>query len=109
MGLFGFGRPQGGSIDINEAAERIKTEEGAVLLDVRNPDEYKAGHVPGSVNLPLSYISDVDLEVPDFDAPVYVYCLTGARSSRAVQYMKGIGYTNVRNVGGIIKWRGEME
>ena len=50
-----------------------------------------------------------DMEIPDLDTPVYVYCLSGARSSRAVASLQNMGYTNVKNIGGINKYKGQIE
>ncbi len=95
--------------DINEGVGICAATAGAMLLDVRDPDEYALGHIPGSVNLPLSKIRTAEDRIPDPDTPLFVYCLSGARSSRAVAELQGMGYTNVRNLGGINKWSGEIE
>ena len=95
--------------DINDCAALCAEKPGAVLLDVREPDEYAAGHIPGSVNLPLSVIAAAPKRVPKKDTPLFVYCLSGNRSSSAVGALKSMGYTNVTNIGGIRSWRGEIE
>lgn len=105
MGLLDFMR----SPDINEGVRICAATPGAVLLDVRNPDEYAAGHIPGSVNLPLPSIAEAALRVPDKSAPLFVYCLSGSRSSSAVSALKAMGYTKLNNIGGIRAWRGEIE
>ncbi len=105
MGLFDFTRKP----DINEGVRNCAATPGAMLLDVRNPDEYAMGHIPGSVNLPLSEIRAAEDRIPELDTPLFVYCLSGARSSRAVAELQGMGYTNLRNLGGISKWNGEIE
>ena len=102
MGLFGFLKTN----DINvEAADR---EDNSVLMDVRERDEYSAGHVPGAVNYPLSGLEKEELPW-DKSTPIYVYCLAGTRSRRAVGILQGKGYTNVKNIGGIKSWRGSLE
>lgn len=75
MGLFDFMR----SPDINEGVKACAATPGAVLLDVRDRDEYAAGHIPGSVNLPLSEIRSAEDRFPDVDTPLFVYCLSGAQ------------------------------
>lgn len=81
---------------------------GAVLVDVREPSEFRGGHVEGALNIPLGSLATVDKRLKDKDAPVYVYCLSGARSSRAVGQLKSMGYTNVTNIGGIGSYHGPV-
>ena len=105
MGLMDLLRPR----NIAQGFRDCMATQGAVLLDVREPDEYAAGHIPGSVNLPLSAISTAARIVPDKNAPLFLYCLTGNRSSSAVGALKSMGYTNLTNIGGIRSWHGEIE
>ena len=105
MSLFGFmKRP-----DINQGVEEYRAHEGAVLLDVRTPEEYGEGHIPGSVNVPLQSIDKVTSAVADKDKTVFVYCRSGARSSQAVAFMKQMGYNEVHNIGGILDYNGKVE
>ena len=104
MGLFDFMK----SPDINEGVKICEETLGAVLLDVRDRDEYAAGHIPGSVNLPLSEIRSAEDRFPDVDTPLFVYCLSGARS-RAIAALGEMGYTKLANLGGIRAWHGEIE
>ena len=108
MGLWDLLKPTSDSIDINTAVERLKTEEGAVLLDVRDSHEYAMGHIPGSVNLSLSEISHVQFKAPNTMLPVFVCCHTGVRSARAVRYLKSMGYREVKNAGGIGRYHGQL-
>jgi rhodanese-related sulfurtransferase len=105
MGLFDFMK----SPDINEGVKICVETQGAVLLDVRDRDEYAAGHIPGSVNLPLSEIRSAEDRFPDVDTPLFVYCLSGARSSKAIAALGEMGYTKLANIGGIRAWHGEIE
>lgn len=105
MGLFGFGDKS----DINDGVKLCKETRGAVLLDVRDADEYAAGHIPGAVNLPLSDIRKAEDRFPDTDTPLFVYCLSGARSSRAVAALTEMGFAGPRNIGGIRGYDGELE
>ncbi len=105
MGVFDFLRGP----DINAGVEEFKNTAGAVLLDVRTTDEYKQGHIPGSINIPLDEIRKVDQRVPKKDTPLFVHCLGGGRSGRAVAQMKQMGYTNVKNIGGIGSYKGKVE
>ena len=105
MGFFDFLKAP----DIHEGLERYHTTPGAVLLDVREPDEYADGHIPGNRNLPLSAIDTAEILAPDRDAPLFVYCLSGARSAQAVARLKAMGYRQVENIGGIRGYRGKTE
>ena len=104
MGFFDFLKGP----DINQSVEEFSSTPGAVLLDVRSKGEYAGGHIPGSKNVPLDRISKVSGVVKEKTAPVFVYCLSGARSRQAVGYMQQMGYTNVRYIGGISSWRGKV-
>ncbi len=91
--------------NIDEAAAALRGATASVLLDVRTPEEYAAGHIPGSVNHPLERIQLYD---GDPSMPVYAYCRSGARSGRAVAMLQEMGY-EAMNIGGIIDYHGEME
>ena len=105
MRLFHFFR---NTADMNTGVAEYKTNDGAVLLDVRTEEEYRDGHIEGSVNIPLDRISSVENIVKDKSTPLYVRCLSGGRSGQAVSYLKQIGYTNVKNIGGISSYRGKV-
>lgn len=92
--------------DINAAVAACRATKGAVLLDVRERDEFAAGHIPGAVNLPLSRIQEAKLPK---SAPLYVYCLRGSRSKQAVAALARMGYERAKSIGGILSYRGEVE
>ena len=101
--------------DINvglEAYRRVQHASGtngAVLLDVRNPSERKHGYLPGSVSLPLNKLKSASLVIPAADTPVFIYCANGARAERAAKRLRRAGYTNVRSIGGVEGYRGEIQ
>lgn len=95
--------------DINQGVEEYGGLEGAVLLDVRTPQEYREGHIPGSVNVPLQSLNTADQIPAGKDAPLFVYCYSGARSSQAIRLLAGMGYTNTKNIGGIAAYKGKVE
>ena len=105
MGFFDFLRQP----DINKGVMEYRNTNGAVLLDVRTPQEYREGHIPGSKNVPLQTIDKVDAVVENKDTALYVYCHSGARSRQAVSYLQHMGYTNVNNIGGITAYSGKVE
>ena len=97
-------------LDIDTRLQLLRETEDAVLLDVREPDEYAQGHIPGSHNLPLSRLEQTaELLLPDFDAPLFVYCQAGTRSRKAVRQLIELGYTSVQNIGGINAYHGPKE
>ena len=95
--------------DINEGLQRFQSTPGAVLLDVRTTEEYAAGHLPGSRNLPLHLLDTPGIDLPAADTPIFVYCRSGARSGQATSRMKAHGFTNVENIGGIMNYNGPVE
>lgn len=97
-------------VGATEAQELMDNEEGYVILDVRTPEEYDTGHIPGAVNVPNEEIGSEDLEaLPDKDQLILVYCRSGNRSVQASEKLVALGYTNVVEFGGINSWPGEIE
>lgn len=86
--------------DINQGVQEYKAIPGAVLLDVRMPQEYREGHIPKSKNVPLQSIEKALSVVKSKNSPVFVYCHSGARSRQAVGALQKMGYENVKNIGG---------
>ena len=95
--------------DINKGVEEFRATPGAILLDVRTSEEYKDGHIPGSLSIPLAALPARYSELGATDTPLFVHCLSGGRSGQAVRFLKSVGYTNVKNIGGINAWRGKVE
>ena len=83
---------------------------GALLLDVREEEDYHAGHIPGSTFVSLQAIPTPVLQtVSDKGTPLFVYRYRGNRSRYAVSILKEAGYTNVTNLGGIEFYHGDLE
>jgi rhodanese-related sulfurtransferase len=96
--------PHVDEIDVEGLARRLG--DGSVLLDVREPQEYAQGHVPGTINLPQADLATRLDEVPR-DSPLITICEHGTRSLRAAQFLKQVGVTDVVSVaGGTDAWRG---
>lgn len=74
-------------------------ERGGVVVDVREPDEYREGHIPGAQSIPLSLVPET-VDAFRKAVPVYVVCMSGGRSMRACEYLHDAGVTNVVNVAG---------
>ena len=105
MGFFDFLKQP----DVNQGVKNYQSTSGAVLLDVRTPEEYRSGHIPGSRNLPLQTIENVKNITENKDTALFVYCYSGARSRQATAMLQSLGYTNVHNIGGIADYQGEVE
>lgn len=96
-------------VNINQGVKEYQAASDAVLLDVRTPQEYREGHIPGSKNVPLQQLDRVTAVVNDKDIPLFVYCYSGARSRQATGILRNMGYTNVNNIGGIAAYLGKVE
>ena len=95
--------------DVNQGIKKYQSTSGAVLLDVRTPEEYRGGHIPGRKNIPLQAIDRLHSVAENKDTALYVYCQSGARSRQAAGMLKQMGYTNVNNIGGIAAYAGKVE
>ncbi len=95
--------------NINEGVEEYKTTPGALLIDVRSPEEYREGHIPESKNVPLDNLDKISPLTDNKDTALYLYCYSVARSSRATGILRNMGYTNVKNIGGISSYSGKVE
>lgn len=98
------------NITAQEAKQIMETQEGYIILDVRTQEEYDEGHIPGAVCLPDYEVEERAKEVlQDKDQLILVYCRSGRRSKLASQILVELGYTNIREFGGIIDWPYETE
>jgi molybdopterin/thiamine biosynthesis adenylyltransferase/rhodanese-related sulfurtransferase len=96
-------------VDTAGADELIKTDPGVVVLDVREPDEYGQGALPGAIHIPRGHLeSQVENRIADHDAKVVIYCAAGNRSAFAAKTLNDLGYTDVVSMaGGFNKWKNE--
>jgi rhodanese-related sulfurtransferase len=88
-------------VDLDTFADAVGA--GAVVVDVRNPDEYESGHVSGAVLIPLGELGERQDEIPDGD-PIYVICAMGGRSLQATMALVDAGYRAVSVSGGTKGW-----
>ena len=96
-------------ISQDEAKEMMEQDDGHVIVDVRRPDEFAAGHIPGAICIPNETIeSEQPEELTDLDQVILIYCRSGNRSKQAAQKLFDMGYTNVYEFGGINDWTGEV-
>ena len=93
------------NITAEEAKQIMDTEEGCIILDVREQEEYDAGHIPGAILIPYTQMGEKANDMlPDKDQLILVYCRSGRRSKIAAEALVELGYTNIREFGGIIDW-----
>ncbi len=95
-------------IDPEEAARLMKTEKDCIILDVRTEEEFQSGHIPNAICIPNETIGNSEIgALKDKNQLILVYCRSGRRSKEAAQKLSNLGYTNVKEFGGIIDWTGE--
>ena len=98
------------NITAQEAKEIMDREEGYVILDTRAQEEYDEGHIPGAILIPHDEIlQKAESLLTDKDQLILVYCRSGRRSKIAAQSLVDLGYTNIKEFGGIIDWPYETE
>ena len=96
-------------INMDEAVEMMAGESDYIILDVRRPDEFAAGHIPNAINVPNETIGTAEIpELPNKAQLIMVYCRSGRRSKEAAEKLLKLGYTNIVEFGGILDWKGEI-
>ena len=98
------------NITAEEAKKIMDTETGYIILDTRAQSEYDQGHIPGAIVIPHDEIlKKAESILTDKDQLILVYCRSGRRSKLAAEDLVKLGYTNVKEFGGIIDWPYEVE
>lgn len=95
--------------DIDQGVNEFRETSGAMLLDVRTPQEYQDGHIPGSINVPLQSLGTAEQIPTGKNAPLFIYCHSGARSGQAARLLARMGYTDAKNIGGFAAYKGKVE
>ena len=96
-------------ISMDEAVKMMREEKDYIILDVRRPDEFAEGHIPGAINVPNEEIGTAEIaELPNKSQLILVYCRSGRRSKEAAGKLVSLGYTNIVEFGGILDWTGEI-
>ena len=92
-----------------EAKALMDSESGYIIIDARTQEEYDEGHIHGAILIPEYEIADrAKKELSDKDQLILVYCRSGRRSKIAAEELVKLGYTNVKEFGGIIDWEYEI-
>ena len=98
------------NITPKEAKEIMDTESGYCIVDVRRQEEFKEGHIPGAICLPLDEIAnEAEYELPEENQLLLIYCRSGVRSKQAAALLESMGYSNIQEFGGILDWPYEIE
>ena len=93
-----------------EAKKIMNSGEEIVILDVREQDEFDQGHIPGAMLIPYTEIeNEAEERIPDKGKQILVYCRSGRRSKIAADTLSKLGYKNIKEFGGIIDWKYEIE
>ena len=98
------------NITAHRAKEMMDSQENYVILDTRTQEEYDESHIPGAILIPYDRILEKAEDVlTDKDQLIFVYCRSGRRSKLAAQDLVKLGYTNIKEFGGILDWPYEIE
>ena len=109
IGCSGNGSASYEQISATQAKALIDSESGYIIIDARTQSEYDEGHIPGATLIPYDEISDrAEKELTDKEQLILVYCRSGRRSKIAAEELVKLGYTNVKEFGGIIDWEYEI-
>lgn len=105
--MFGLFGKKTASLSMQAAQAELAKDRSIILLDVRSKEEHKNGHIKGSINVPLDRLPvSIAQKVPNKQAKIFVYCLSGGRSNQACSWLAKNGYENITNIGGITSWPG---
>ena len=116
LSIFGLTACQGNENNLayeqitqQQAKEIMDTEKDYIIIDARTKEEFDEGHIEGAIMIPEYEIADkAEKELPDKNALILVYCRSGRRSKIASEELVKLGYTNVKEFGGIIDWPYEI-
>ena len=93
-----------------EAKALMDSESGYIIVDARTQEEYDEGHISGAILIPeYEIVNRAEKELPEKNQLILVYCRSGRRSKIAAEELVKLGYTNVKEFGGIIDWEYEIE
>ena len=98
------------NITADQAKEIMDTQSGYVILDTRTQEEYDEGHIPGAIVIPYDAVKEkAEGILTDKNQLILVYCRSGRRSKIAAEDLVALGYTNIKEFGGILDWPYEVE
>lgn len=98
------------NITADQAKEIMDSQEGYIILDARTQEEYDESHIPGAILIPYDEILEkAETVLTNKNQQILVYCRSGRRSKLAAEDLVKLGYTNIKEFGGIINWPYEVE
>ncbi|EJP6471523.1 rhodanese-like domain-containing protein [Clostridium sp. FAM 1755] len=98
------------TITPKEAKKMLSERNDIIVLDVRNENEYREGHIKGSKLMPVESLeTDIEDEVPDKNSTIFIYCNSGKKAKIGYDHLKELGYNNLYDLGGIEDWPYEIE
>lgn len=97
------------SLSMVEAKIEIEENPRIIIVDVRSPEEFRKGHIPGALNIPIETPQLITDMISDKTEIIFVYCLSGGRSQKACEIFAEMGYGNITDIGGILFWPGSLE
>lgn len=106
--LSGESKTYPAGFDLAHQLLQIRPEK-TCLIDVRTAEEFEAGHVPESINIPVDQINDIVNSIPDQDSTLLLYCRSGRRSATAAKVLQDLGYRVIFDLGGISGYKGDLE
>ncbi|MBQ9196213.1 MAG: rhodanese-like domain-containing protein [Clostridia bacterium] len=95
--------------DINQGVARYRAAQGAVLIDLRDPEDYAEGHIPGAISMQPQTVREQIAAVAGHDTPIFLYCYGGMRSYQAEALLQARGYARVESIGGFDRYEGDIE
>lgn len=99
-----------GLVSYEELQQKLNEKAPIVLLDVRTQEEFDNGHIPGALLLPYDEIDKKAAQLlPEKEKEIIIYCRSGRRSAIAKDSLEALGYTNVKDFGGMNRWQGKVE
>lgn len=99
-----------GLVSHEDLQQKLTDKAPIVLLDVRTQEEFDNGHIPGALLLPYDEIDQKALQLlPEKEREIIIYCRSGRRSAIAKDSLEALGYTNVKDFGGMNRWQGKVE
>ncbi len=99
-----------GLVSYEELQQKLTDKAPIVLLDVRTQEEFNNGHIPGALLLPYDEIDQKAAQLlPEKEKEIIIYCRSGRRSAIAKDSLEALGYTNVKDFGGMNRWQGKVE
>lgn len=97
------------TLSMSKVLGEMQADPTIKLIDVRTKDEFRGGRIPKAINVPIENLQLITKTVPNKDTRIFVYCLSGGRSTQAAHMLDQMGYTNITNLGGIMSYSGTLE